>query len=858
MKNTARVFGTFLVTAIIFVQAINECTIDDYKTSKKNYKMNCRNLNLTEVPRFYPKLDRPIHEKVCMLDLSLNSFSLLKNGTFLHMINLRISTIRELNLSYSNIRYISTEAFQGLKNLQYLNLSGNSLSYPNGFGKGVFKFLNKLRLLNIKDNKFVTYDGFGREMEYLQNLKGFYAELCLNCTFGKEFEKLKNLKKMSLSGSSTGACNASKLHNYTFEGLTRLKVLWLSSCNITTIEPDAFKPMNKSLTHLDLSYNENLRFLGMNKGLHGLRFSPTLSILNINRIHNMYQQCVKLKVSHLQNLITLRNLTKLFMDLNNIETIAKKVFYPASIFPSSLRVLAIAGNRISFDNHISFIHTATSITCLDISRQHLSYDPFIGKNSEMQVLDKKSGIADDICFTKLKSVQPYPHDKSCSINLPPNLRRLNWKKSFLNFYFDVDIFICGAKKLQFLDLSFNLFTEWRSSIKGLENLKQLDLSKNDCGEISPNFFDHFTDLQKLNLEGNRLGISLGQPLSNRTNRIFKSLKQLSYLDLSHNRIDCFADPDIFKELTNIQHLYLHSNRLSDWNFDLPESQFLRLIDLSQNKLSHFSKQMKNQLNKVCEEGTCNITMVLLNNSFECDCENLPFFYWMLSTKVHIKIDTCLLNSEKKNISTTTDLQSLVDTLTRDICNDKTWITWTVGTVCVVFGGLSSIITALVVYRYRWKLRYIYYRRNRRFKHEGFERLFENDAFVSYAKSNASFIKRYMVPSLEEERGLRLWVADRNSMPGTSIAENISRKAVLLMDKAYLNDSWCNYEMNMAHVESTETKRKMIIIVLMEDIPSNKLPICIMRFLQSERSLEYPKNDQDFDTFWTDLTEQIMN
>jgi hypothetical protein len=237
---------------------------------------------------------------------------------------------------------------------------------------------------------------------------------------------------------------------------------------------------------------------------------------------------------------------------------------------------------------------------------------------------------------------------------------------------------------------------------------------------------------------------------------------------------------------------------------------------------------------------------------------------MLSTNVNIKIDTCILNSEEKGISKKSDLKKIIHDLKMDICNDKTWITWTVGTVCVVFGSLVSIVASLMVYRYRWKLRYLYYRRNRRFNHEGFERLFENDAFVSYAKSNASFIKRYMVPSLEKERGLRLWVADRNSMPGTSIAENIthginiSRKSVLLIDKEYLKESWCNYEMNMAHVESTETKRKLIIIVLMNDIPLKKLPICIMRFLRSEQTLEYPKHKQDLDTFWTDLADQIMS
>ncbi|XP_060591635.1 toll-like receptor 4 [Ruditapes philippinarum] len=868
MENSAYLFGTILMTANLFVAAINGCEIDEIKTynlcsPNMNFTMNCRNLSLTEVPKSYPNQKPELYDKVCAIDLSLNSFSDLKNGTFLNVSNLNTSTIRILNFSFSNISYISTEAFQGLKYLQYLNLSGNSLSCPDGFGKGVFEFLINLRYLNIKENNFDTFDCLGKELGYLRNLEGLYAELCENCAFGKDFEKLLNLKNVSLSGRSSGTCNAKVLHNYTFEGLTMVKGLWLSSCNISEIEANTFRPMNKSLTHLDISYNEKIQFHGMNKGLYGLRFSSALSALNVNRIHNVHEIGVKIKASDLENLSTLQNLSKLFMDLNKIEIFDEEVFFPTSKFPTSLRVLTIAGNRISFGKYIAFIHTAANITCLDISRQHLYYDPFINEHYGREVMNEESLSVDDVCFKKSNSFQVYTFPRNCSLFIPPNLRRVKWRKSFLNFDLNDKVYhICGATNLLSLDLSFNLFSKWVSPIKGLENLKHLDLSENYCNEVAPNFFDHFTELQRLNISRNYLGTTFEKTLTYEHGGIFRNLTQLIDLDLSHNEIVRFLDRGLLKGLTNIHHLYLHSNRLIEWDYDMPNS--LKLIDLSQNKLSNLSSKVRDHFDKVCNKCTCNMTLILLNNFFKCDCDNLPFLTWMLSTNVNIKIDTCILNSEEKGISKKSDLKKIIHDLKMDICNDKTWITWTVGTVCVVFGSLVSIVASLMVYRYRWKLRYLYYRRNRRFNHEGFERLFENDAFVSYAKSNASFIKRYMVPSLEKERGLRLWVADRNSMPGTSIAENIthginiSRKSVLLIDKAYLKESWCNYEMNMAHVESTETKRKLIIIVLMNDIPLKKLPICIMRFLRSEQTLEYPKHKQDLDTFWTDLADQIMS
>lgn len=47
------------------------------------------------------------------------------------------------------------------------------------------------------------------------------------------------------------------------------------------------------------------------------------------------------------------------------------------------------------------------------------------------------------------------------------------------------------------------------------------------------------------------------------------------------------------------------------------------------------------------------------------------------------------------------------------------------------------------------------------------------------------------------------------------------------------ENCCDYEMNMARVESIETKRKLIIFVLYEDIQTFELPITVLRSLRSE-------------------------
>lgn len=63
---------------------------------------------------------------------------------------------------------------------------------------------------------------------------------------------------------------------------------------------------------------------------------------------------------------------------------------------------------------------------------------------------------------------------------------------------------------------------------------------------------------------------------------------------------------------------------------------------------------------------------------------------------------------------------------------------------------------------------------------------------------------------------------------------------------------------MARVESIESSRKLIIIVLLEDIAAEEIPLDYLRLLRSEKSIEYPSNTQDYNTFWDTLSAAIQN
>lgn len=847
----------------------NNCNVEKLDAASlhtcgdKGYAMMCNNSGLHQVPKSYPlPLEPNIKPPLCLLNLRRNTFHTLENGSFANITNLNSTDVLWLYLDNCNITHIQPDAFVNLTRLLYLNLTANNLTWPDSFGKGLFKPLLSLENLNIKENKITTFNGLGNEMNCLKNIKGLYIDLCSNCMFGSGFANLTNLVTLSLSGHSINACNATTVPNNTFVGVPGLKHLWLAKCNIKSIEANAFGPL-ENLSLLDLSYNEELTFAGMNTALYGLKNSSNLKILKVNRIQSLYGHGKKLQVSHIENLKTLRGLETLHMDLNKIEVFEKGIFYPNYQLPRTLKNLTMCGNRLTYGKYCNYIHNSTNITFLDISRQHLNYDPLLNTHYGPENVDITEYYPSEIVD---ETVSRDNSNCSCDddgvICVPPYLRIVRWRKSFIYYRFDEDITICGANNLIHLDLSFNLITRWNSSIKGLGNLTHLDLSENYCSEASPCFFDSFHSLLNLNISGNLLRKSF-DPAANseRSARMFGQLKNLTKLDMSHNNIKRLSEK-LFENVTNLQYLNISRNVLSDWKSSMENIQCLKLLDLSENKLNDLPVDLTTYLDSLINH-SCNVTLILHSNPLECTCNTSLFLKWLSETKVHVKLteaDVCSVNGMKMKLTSDEDLKNIMRILEKECYNNE----WLIASACSVGAFVLSIVVCLMVYRNRWKLRYIYYSRHRRHIHKGFEHLFEQDAFISYAKSNSSFINNCMIPFLEGQHDLKLWIADRNSIPGTSLAENIthsiysSRKSVLLIDAEYLKDAWCDYEMNMALMESIQAKRKLIILVLMENIPKENLPLHVLRVFDSECSVEYPRNSEEMDTFWAHLTDEIIS
>lgn len=870
-------------------------------TGGVGYAMRCNNTDLQTVPTRYPSRTAKLTPPLCLLDLSQNNISKVGNVSFVNKTNINASDVVWLYLHNNHLTYIEARAFEGLVNLWYLNLSHNSLEWKGGFATGVFRPLLSLKFLNLKANPFRSFYKLDEELVFLKNMTSLLINMIgQNMTFGPYFQNLTNLKNLSLSGMESGTCVLQTLGNNSFINLGQIKTLFISGCEVKTIDPIAFEPL-KQLENLDLSYNEKLKFKGMNTALFGLRNSSTLKQLRVNRIHRLFELGNSLKVEHLENFRTLRSIEILHMDLNKIEVFDKDIFLQ-SYLPLSLRTVTFSGNRLCYGEYVQYLHMAVNLVKIDASRQYLMYDPYFHRGDSLtppSFLSSGDDLAEHVYYSTpqlslqnrntdgiyQKHILPYLNSNDPNLNitnfqiklaklicrcnestnkylcLPPKLKVLIFRKSFL--YLEIPkLIICGADSVIKLDMSFNLVHGWHGPVLGFPNLKMLNLSENYCNNVSSDFFYFFPELTHLNISGNNLGKSFDPNVNMKSDQMFRTLKNLKILDMSYNQIYNLPK-DLFTNAIKLECLNISNNNLKVWNSELKSRNF-SFLDLRSNKLHTLPVSLRNFLDNSTERNK----VILYLGYNKIDCSSLPFLKWMMNTPVHIyfsPIDTCLVNEHEERMVHQEDVQNIVNILEHQVCmKPEKWLTWTVGISCSVLGGILTMIVSGVVYRNRWKIRYIYYNRKRRYIHQGFERIFSYDAYISYARGKASFIYSSLVPKLEGEHSLRVWVTDRDSAVGVGVAENIvygisnSRKTVLLIDDEYLQDSWCDYDMNMALVDSVQTERSSIIIVLMLSYRPDKIPVHILRTLAQQQPIEYPENHSDIEGFWTNLATEIAN
>ncbi|KAL3848114.1 hypothetical protein ACJMK2_018993 [Sinanodonta woodiana] len=873
-----------------YSRCVRNVTCKCSRDNVNHLTVDCSNMTLTEIPR--------MPDDTIFLYLNDNEIEGIDKGTFSNLPNLL-----SLDLSNNYIQRVDRDGFQGLKNLRRLDLSNNAVPLKaSGFEPGVFRSLTNLCYLNIQkvqrnDNSSYPDETFA-DMIALTTLK---IDGKPNAIFGAGFAKLQSLYMLKLSSNK---CNMYTVYNNTFAHLHSITVLDISRCYIHVIEPGALIPL-RQLQYLDISNNVALSLDGLRNASYGLTNGP-ISVLKANKLYPNFHLSVQLNNEHLE-FLKQTHIKELYLNENQIELIDSNC---DNVCPKSMVKLSVIDNKFTFGYYIFQAYTCKSLKIFLGGYQHTSHIPYkqtteteherrpieeftlitdfescmhdsntticIDKNDKhIREFLSYRNISGDLRSTEYSKSVPsvmqnilLPEgntkeentnsthvsekttdfsDTGISFNVPPKLEEFHFQFADLRYEIPKINFLNSSVK--FINVSGNSLYKLTGPLVGLEKLETLDISDNLCSNVSDQFFENLKNLKSLFLGDNLLGLVL---MKDSEGKIFGNLSELSTLVLSNNQITSLP-VQLFSGLHSLEHLDIRWNYLQTLNVNINRMK-ITYLNINRNLLTALPHNVRMQLTQQVKFN--NVTIDLRDNPFECDCSSLKFMKWVYDEKSQIKFIglenyTCNVNENDHSFIV---LGNLVRGFEKR-CANYTVAIWILSTSMILF---VAVLIAGMMYRYRWKLRYLYYMTKRRYR--GYNGLYENDrdnyqfdAFLSYADNNLRFVKFTLLPKVETE-GVHLCIHHRDFLPGEEIAANIanaihrSRKTVVLLDDDFLSSYWCMYELNMARMESVYSRNgeNILIVVLKEAVDRSKLPLEIIDLIHKNTYIELPEVIMEID------------
>ncbi|XP_059170779.1 toll-like receptor 4 [Physella acuta] len=361
------------------------------------------------------------------------------------------------------------------------------------------------------------------------------------------------------------------------------------------------------------------------------------------------------------------------------------------------------------------------------------------------------------------------------------------------------------------------------------NLEYLEAQENNVEAVDRDFIQRLPKtLKTLDLSGNRFvfGTYL-QDLS--------KLENLTVLKLNKAG---------FTQLTNLRKLYLDTNPLYAFDVDVSGMKKLEYLSLKYTRIETIAPYLRDYINSLLAQ---NVTfrMSLSCAPITCNCENFDFLKWMTTSgafRTKFEENICI-NPNDHSIKYIKDGYNATMAILKRQCEDHIILFLLVsGSVVLIF----SLIIFTLVYRYRWRIRYLYYAAYLQYKKSKKETQikFEFDAFISYDHKDHNFVVNKLYPELKK-RGLNVFIHGRDFVAGDYIASNIvkavctCRKTVVVLTRNMINSYWCGYEIQMANIESIHTGRPVLIFLLMEKIPKNDLGRELLYNIRNNTYIPYP-------------------
>ncbi|XP_070181141.1 toll-like receptor 3 [Littorina saxatilis] len=601
-----------------------------------------------------------------------------------------------------------------------------------------------------------------------------------------------------------------------FSNVTRIAQLDLSKNGLTKISPGAFRKLSL-LSRLLLNGNP-------------LNYTQLHHVLSVSSLQSLHLEMCGLGTipRHFFDNADLPRLTNIALDKNYLDIVDVDQF-------TSLTGLANLSLSYSEISH-AYVSRAVQLTALDLGFNALYHFPKTCSQNgtslfpRLRVLDLQenriSSVPTEVCLPQLQLLGLSKNrisgltTDSFSDHKFPQLEIL-FLRQMSNGMHCIQRSAFNNRMLKILDLTFNninfLLNVDNDSFANLTQLKELQASHNFF-PVENNKFLRLTG-HLLNLETLVLERTQTERISS---ELFNRFQKLEKLLLNRNYISVIPD-GVFDNLTRLKHLDLAKNRIS-------------LI-----KPTTFSGATRNRLEYVD----------LNRNPFSCSCDLIWFQHWLASNKslfdhtwgtydcsnipglhvedFHLVAQACLLRFDASAM------------------------------IIVVISLVLLILTVVVtVFRYRWHFRLVLYEAFRGHGDASRRRLqtghFDYDIFVSHDSDDLPWVRKHLMPELEEHLGLRLCLHQRDFTLGRNIVDNIadcverSKKVMMLFSSSFVQSQWCQFELSLCltHVMDFDDA---LIIVCLDDVPSRDLTTAMMAVLKTTTYIQWMDDRDAITSFW---------
>ena len=829
-------------------------------------KMDCSERGLLELP--------PLDQNwTTALDLSYNSLVNITGAPFE-----KLHVLLVLNLRNNDISNLSSSAFKGLFLLEQLTLRRNKLvSLPND----IFSDLHNLVVLYLDVNYFTAIPS--QALAPLRSL-GLFA-------LSNPYQDIPFFAEIDLEG---------------FRNLTALNKLYLftyaleANVSSTTLYPLQHVPLEElSIVFWwkDLSYFINKELFSKLTGITSLtiQFSALPAVASL---HTPLERFIVLRDQVPQNVkavdeksfqilqkwnISLKQLTvrlgtlktiedytfkwtqflfNLDLDNNEINYVAKDAFYGLKFLQtltlsrnkladlpydalqifrksSSLQHLDLSLNRITGSIDRNIFPSSLTYLSLDISYKSSSVSTnWIAlfqnlTHLTLSVRETASGIL-------LESKQSVPSLQTLSIE---NLGSMKVETALCNLFPSLEI-------IALADMNFADKTSLLSilHLQTCFHLEEFDLS----GALIQGKSVDFVSLNVLNITISsleKLKLTRNQLSSIKTIFFIKAPK-LTGLDLAENKITTI-DNEIAASYPGIVYL------------DVQDNEIASLLGL---KNLHFLKGFYAAGNKITEVPTWLVyrtktlqTLDLSNNPFHCTCKIESFRKWILSDEHTLLLPGQYVCTSPANLKLMSITAIELD------CKSKTafYLSATIPSV------LLFCIVIIILLRYRWHIKYklfLLYRICCPFPDiaNDFEMLqLQYHAYVAYNERDEAWVMNDLQPNMEEgPEPVHLCIKSRDFIPGHFLLDSIdrsihqSRKTILVLSRNFVESEWCYHEMRMAQMRLLDDHLDVLILVLLNEIPENKMTLSLRQILCRKDYIKWPKDRAGQNLFWQRLRQEI--